>query len=264
MESPARFRIGCSLISLLILAGPRSALAGAVTYIATTPDGNRYGPALANGEHLKLPLGATVALLIDKDCRSAKVSKALFGSGTSIGEIKDSSLPTTLVTGDNWTVRENGTVEIQVEVTQTDDSKHFETMSIEVGGQRQWWTIADTVAYAVTRQSGNTAIAGAGLFVDVPDPLFGKWKFLTDKINKLHGVLQYSVVLHLLPPGNSGAADLGIAPIGIGLFGNRIVAGVGWNISRRGQRDDSHNRYVYFGISASKLLSPKLSSNTGQ
>ncbi len=79
------------------------------------------------------------------------------------------------------------------------------------------------------------------------------------------GNLRWSFVAHFLPAegsdaaeeGKTGAAaDIGIAPIGIGLFENKVVVGLGWNISRNGQRPEKHNRYFYIGFSASQIFKP--------
>jgi hypothetical protein len=140
---------------------------------------------------------------------------------------------------------------VEVEITKTDNSafKGDYTVRFDLVPDEGWWTVADTVAYAVTRQQGNTAIAGAGVFFDFP-----RWGFLA----KTKGILRWSVVVHLLPPAaKDEPADIGIAPLGISLFGNRVVAGIGWNISREGLRPESHNRYVYVGFSASQILKPE-------
>jgi hypothetical protein len=128
--------------------------------------------------------------------------------------------------------------------------------------QPTWWTVADTIAYAVMRETGNTAIAGAGVFMDPLALGNGLWNLMRGRFpNYARGqdVIQASIVVHLLPPAEEGsAADIGVAPVGFGFFGNRLVMGVGWNISRRGLRPTNHNRYVYLGFSASELLKPKL------
>jgi hypothetical protein len=130
-----------------------------------------------------------------------------------------------------------------------DDDMRFELSA----ASDDWWQVTDTEAYAVTRQSGATAVAGAGIFIS-PTKL---WSVVSGKRYIHQSYLMFSFVAHVLPTGvQNSPADIGISPIGIGLFGNRAVMGVGCNISENGVRPVSHNRYVYIGFSASKLFVP--------
>jgi hypothetical protein len=172
----------------------------------------------------------------------------LLRDGEEQASWKDRALPLALV-GGRLPPAAASTVLVTIETKDTNGVLSESDYVVRYSLSERWWAVADTVAYAVTRQQGNTAIAGAGVFFDLPH-----WGFL----NKTRGFLRLSVVVHLLPPaGKNEPADIGIAPIGISLFGNRVVAGVGWNISREGLRPDQSNRYVYVGFSASQLLNPK-------
>jgi len=202
--------------------------------------------------HLLAPAGSEVRLAVDPRCTTCKAAKVLSLNlaGKPIGSYANRNLPVSLV-GDGLPLAVPGTIVVEVEITKTDDTafKGDYTVRYDLFPDEGWWTVADTVAYAVTRQQGNTAIAGAGVFFDLPH-----WKFLS----KTKGIFRWSVVVHLLPPvAKDEPADIGIAPLGFSLFGNRVVAGIGWNISRQGLRPEEHNRYVYVGFSASQILKPE-------
>lgn len=199
---------------------------------------------------IQVEVGSVVRLSVDPEycgvCE-AKIIR-LMQEGEENEYWKDKGLPVALA-GGKLPLAAAGTVVATIEIQKDDETKATGDYVVHYGLPDRWWVVADTVAYAVTRQQGNTAIAGAGVFFDLPH-----WKFL----NATRGFLRLSVVVHLLPPAaKDDPADLGIAPIGISLFGNRVVAGIGWNISRQGLRPPENNRYVYVGFSASQLLNPK-------
>ncbi len=214
-----------------------------------TPDGETSVKKLndVTGQ-LSVDLGSTVRLLVDPQCSacSGKVVK-LLQDGAERNEWKDRPLPAALV-DNKLPPLTPGAIVVTIQITKADSTTASGDYVVRFELPYRWWVVADTVAYAVTRQQGNTAIAGAGAFFDFP-----QWGIL----KKTKGFLRWSLVVHLLPPARKDdPADVGIAPIGLSLFGNRVVVGIGWNISRKGLRPNEHNRYVYVGFSASQLLNP--------
>ena len=193
-----------------------------------------------------VPLGTEVRLAVDSECNDCVASiVSVQVNGKSI-QWTEKPLPAALV-GDNLPLFTPGTVVANVKVVQGNETTTGDYL-VRFSLPDRWWVIADTVAYAVTRQEGNTPIAGAGAFLDFP-----QWKFL----RATKGYVRWSLVVHLLPPANEGdPADLGIAPLGLGLFDNKLVLGLGWNVSRKGQRPEESNRYFYIGFSASQVLNP--------
>lgn len=237
----------CAASTISASTGPSTT----ILYVAQSPDGTRIGPATATGEPITLQYGSTLRVFLGKDagCIAIVEELQLEGESRVKDPLKGRPLPVVVMSGEGWHVTKPGKAILRIRLTQCGDTEGkdelHEELALEFVEDRRWWSIADTVAYAVTRDSGNTAIAGAGLFVELP--------FL----QRLRGIVQCSFVLHLLPPTKEGeASDLGFSPIGFGLFGNRVVFGTGWNISRRGLRPGDHNRYIYVGFSVSKLLNP--------
>ena len=222
-------------------------------YNVLKPDGGKADKKLQG--IIPVPFGSHVRLYIDpKKCDGCSASINELTVNGAPKSIRDSTLPVVLESGLGLLISEPSVVKARIEIIQlsspNDSTKEEIAFDFRTEESKEpAWLITDTVAYAVTRQSGNTAIAGAGLFFDLPHWGFLRWS---------KGWLRWSFVTHLLPPAQAGsAADIGISPIGVGLFGNRLVLGVGWDISRRGLRPNEHNRYVYIGFSVSELLKPK-------
>lgn len=241
------------LVLTLLLSSARVAH-GDVVYLATTPSGARIGPLPLLSGQATLRVGSTIQIYADAEQCKCTARLVELRDGTKVIPT-DVALPVNIGSGPGQDVEGATLVRLRVKVTPNkaaDDKAtppdKFEELMIRFVDDT-WWMVADTVAYAVTRQSGNTAVAGAAIFIN---PF--RWKYLRPL-----SFVQYAFAVHLLPPAEKGsAADIGVAPIGIGLFEGRFVAGAGWDISRKGERPDSHNRYVYLGFSASRLLNPKL------
>jgi hypothetical protein len=245
------------LISMLVTA---SIEASEVRYAILGSDGAQLGEGTIDGGRLSAPLGGAVRFTCNAcgftvvDIGGAFINQlTCTDTKPTCGRItlNATKLPIVLWSGADTPIEKPGVVVLKVgtpDVTTAGKATgSAETVVVDFGGSERWWQVTDTFAYAVTRDSGNTAIAGAGVFVNVP-----KWLV---PFRALRDQLRYSVVVHLLPPvGGESPADLGIAPIGFGLFGNRVVFGVGWNVSRRGIRPTSHNQYFYVGFSASQVL----------
>jgi hypothetical protein len=216
-----------------------------------SPTGHRRTMVLNDSSgHVNAELQSAVRLAVDPEaCKGCKAELVtLLQDGEEQESWKGRSLPVALV-GGHLPPAAASTVLVTVKVEDESQAVTKSDYVIRYSLSEGWWAVADTVAYAVTRQQGNTAIAGAGVFFDLPH-----W----GPLNKTRGFLRFSLVVHLLPPaGKNEPADIGIAPIGISLFANRVVAGIGWNISRQGLRPRENNRYVYVGFSASQLLNPK-------
>lgn len=166
--------------------------------------------------------------------------------GAACRPLKEGTAPLPIILSSGPGTPIEGSGSVMVKMGKSDGTK-AEAILLDFGGEERWWQVTDTFAYAVTRDAGNTAIAGAGVFVTLP-----RWIL---PFRKLREQVRYSMVVHLLPPARENdPADLGISPIGFGLFGNRVVTGIGWNVSRRGLRPQSHNTYFYVGFSASQVL----------
>jgi hypothetical protein len=222
-----------------------SAEEGLLRYRAVKSEGKSGVEKKVEHGYISADFGSWVELLTDPGCVgcSAQVVEVQ-GEDGEIPSLKGLSLPVILRSGSGTLMTKPGRVSFSIDVKAADSTAapRREHVVIRFAGKTPWWSVTDTIAYAVTRQQGSTAVAGVGAFVQVPK---ARW-------------LQYAFVFHLLPPGpDKEGPEMGIAPIGLGFFDGRIVMGVGWNVSRKSLRPSDHDRYVYIGVSASKLINPK-------
>jgi hypothetical protein len=240
-------------LGLFVLQG-RPLYADVVCH-AVAPNGARTGPVPSSSGYLDVAWASVIRLETEPNCSCNATLREVFidGEKLALSSLGTSlQLPLTLPSGRGQVLDRAGLVRFRIEVRKGTDTL-FEEFSVRLS-ERSWWMITDTVAYAITRDSGNTAIAGAGVFID-PCKIVSvrRWRLCGQQ-----DLIRWSFVVHLLPPAQeSDPADIGLSPIGAGLFDNRIVLGVGWNASRRGLRPVDHNRYVYVGFSASQVLNPR-------
>jgi hypothetical protein len=243
-----------AFVSLFALAaGAPSSSWAAVNYRVDLPDGSHLQSVAVGSRQDHIPLGSAIHFELASGC-ACTATVTIVRLDEQPVAITNANVPTDIRSGKNAEVAQAGLLFVQLSV-QAAGTTTVESMTIRIDSDT-WWSIADTEAYAILRTSGNTAIAGAGIFVDPGQfaNAFLSFFHLKTHLPPLQQ-LRMSFVVHLLPPGETGgAADIGIAPIGVGLFGNRIVMGMGWDISQKGLRPDRHNRYVYVGFSASRLL----------
>jgi hypothetical protein len=170
-----------------------------------------------------------------------EIVKATLADGRELANLKGpTSLPIMISSGEGKTVPTTGEVRLTVQYSKESCGEHVQTAVIHFAAPpAPRWSVADTVAYVITRDSRGTAAAGVGAFVRLP---------------KIGGFVNWVAAVHVLP-GTEGTGEFGLAPIGVGLWGNRFVFGWGWNLSRWGDRPDKHNFYFYAGGSITKLFS---------
>jgi hypothetical protein len=227
------------------LQGADKRASQSVLYEIEYPSGVKGGPSIAHGQNLPFPEGSRLRLFCD--CKASLDNIQFKGQDTiSTWTSIQKKLPVVLVSGGHGGIGGEGSAVVEWLVEEGNGKQKKGTLSVDGTRAESPWTIGDSVAYAVTRTTGNTAIAGVGLFINLPG--------FTRIPARL---LRYAFMVHLLPPQESGgAADLGIAPLGVSFLGNRLVLGIGWDVSRYGTRPTRNNMYFYVGISASNLLRP--------
>jgi hypothetical protein len=172
---------------------------------------------------------------------AVEVVKATVADGRELANLEGrTSLPIMIASGEGKTVATAGEFRLTVRYSEDGCGGEPETAVVHFEAPpAPRWSVADTVAYVITRDSRGTAAAGVGAFVRVP---------------KIGGFVNWVAAVHVLP-GGEGTGEFGLAPLGVGLWGNRFVFGWGWNLSRWGDRPDRHNFYFYAGGSVTKLFS---------
>lgn len=226
-----------------------------ITYIVVSEEGTRLGSGTLGDVRVLVPLGASLQFDC-KDGRAYLEEVRLSDGGTTetgLDNLKGKLLPLSVTSGKSGVVGARRQLVFRFVMGtpgEEDANKPRQEAVVAFVDDLPWWAIGDTVAYAITRQTGNTAVAGAGVFLELSRVRFLRWL--------PRGSVQYVFAVHLLPPPKEGtAADIGLAPVGLGFFGSRLVMGFGSNVSNRGLRPRDHDRYFYVGFSASSILRPK-------
>jgi hypothetical protein len=124
------------------------------------PSGVKGGPGVADGQNLAFPEGTRLKLFVeDCECTATLEGVWLKDRDTIDGWTPDQkTLPVVLVSGGYGGVVGSGPAVVRWSVTPKSGPKSMGNLSVASTRAESSWSIGDSVAYAVTRRTGNTAI----------------------------------------------------------------------------------------------------------